>query len=267
MFASKLTLYIRAIKSGYFSLNEFKVMVFNTLLEMNILENELEHFEPIQYNNQYNLLLIQKLIEYGQINKAEEFAEKQISNNVYPEYNVPYLSLLKKIYTQTGEENKKMEIIEKLLPLTYEKEDYLWLYEKLETEEDKKNWRSKIKIRSLNAMRNGNPYAMEFNFWLSFNDGKLKNMFDLLKYNSSLLFAIPYLKYLYELDSIQMLSALILSPCYFDFSEKYELEYQQIIEFVDKNYNSFQTSAVLKNIGRGHYDLRYNPIYSHLSKK
>ena len=64
------------------------------------------HFLPIRYENEYNVFLIEKLIEIEKLKLAENIAYQQISTNYNEKYNVPYFNVLKNIYEISKDEKK-----------------------------------------------------------------------------------------------------------------------------------------------------------------
>jgi len=68
-------------------------------------------FIPIKYANEYNLGLIDCLMQIGDLHTAEAYCVSQISQNVNSEYNLGYNVRLKRIYQETDNQQKLLPVI------------------------------------------------------------------------------------------------------------------------------------------------------------
>jgi hypothetical protein len=96
---------------------------------------------PISFDNDFNVELIEKLIEIRKNELAIKHCNTIIRNNYYPEYNFPYWAYLKKLYILTKQPEKTNEIKKHLIPFTGNFEDFLEVYEQMTDENEKKSYR------------------------------------------------------------------------------------------------------------------------------
>lgn len=134
-------------------------------------------FQPARFRNNYNVELISLLIKHNYLRLAEKYCEEQIRGNYRQEYNLPYLQLLKQIYTIEGDNKKLSEVLKELFPLTFDFDDYLFISAQIANEEEKKKWRTKMltKARHMNAY---NVSAQAFAFSLMAHEKKYTKMLD-----------------------------------------------------------------------------------------
>lgn len=160
-------------------------------------------FTPIIYDNEYNIKLVKHLLEIKQYKIASKYCHKIISYNSQEIYNVPYLNFLRQIYSDTNEEIKKHEIIKKLLPLTFNFEDYVYLSNKMEDGEDKKKWRSNLlsKAKRESSYSEMSFACQEFCIQLMIAEGKTHRLFDYLNRNASFSLVIKYFDYFKSVDA------------------------------------------------------------------
>ena len=137
-----------------------------------------EVFPPIRYLNAYNTELIQMLMSYGKYDRAEKFCKAQIAGNFNDAYNVPYLLILKEIYTLKLNEAGLLKTIEALFPFTFHFSDFEYIYENMSDEEEKKKWRTKMLSKARNTYDRSVVEVNDFPFHLMNMEGKYKKMID-----------------------------------------------------------------------------------------
>ena len=155
-------------KSGVPAINihHFTKFLFSTVEEYGLTDKYFLLFEPITFDNEFNLKLIRIFIGHGELNTAKEFCEKQINVNFREEYNIPYLQFLKEIYVLENDERNLTQVLSQLLPHTYSFEDFIYIYDRISNVEEQKKWKAKVLARARTASKNYNRGATEFVFRL-----------------------------------------------------------------------------------------------------
>ncbi len=152
--------------------------VFDIVEEQGLFKKYFTVFKPVEWSNAYNEKLIGLLIELKQYSLAEKYCNAQIAGNYKEEYNIPYLELLKKIYTVTNNEKGLADVLATLFPYTFHFEDYLFITARMTDEEEKKKWRTKMLSKARNSSRNYNNGAMQFCFQLADYEKKYSKMIE-----------------------------------------------------------------------------------------
>ena len=160
-------------------------------------------FTPIHYANGFNTNLISYLIEIKQYKNAEKYCNQIIAHNVNMAYNVTYLNFLRDIYTHTNEEIKKDHILKLLLPLTYNFEDYMYLYKKMPDSDEKKKWRANLLLKAKRESPYGELHTVcqEFCMQVMIAEGKSYKLIDYLVSNTSFALVIKYFEYFKTTES------------------------------------------------------------------
>ena len=252
---------LKIVKSPFFNYSDFIELAIEAAIEAGTLKEDILHYEPIAYKIDYNLKLLGHLINCEHFERAENIAIKQITFNKYEQFDLPYWTLLIKIYTLSNQYDKKIDAISKSLHNTFNKEDYLWLMDQLDSEEEKNKLRTKLKSKALSSVRNENPKGLEFLFWLYFYEGKSSEMLNLLKIEDSMKHVVEYLEFLYKTEGLKFLYALAISPCSYSQIHTQRITNEKILEFITTNYSPFQFKLLLKSIGIDHFYMNYNPVF------
>ena len=164
-------------------------------------------FKPLRYENEYNIQLINQLVELNQLAIAKKFCRGQIATNYQPVYNVPYLKILKTIYTIENDEKSLAEVMSELFPFTFDFDAYLFITSRM-GEEDKKKFRTKMLSRSRNA-RYQNAGAFAFGFKLLDYEQKHKKMIEYIDEDAPYTIIYEYFEPMVSADKPGLLKAII----------------------------------------------------------
>lgn len=238
----KLILQYKKYKSQTRYVNQpFVHLVFEEMLKHKMFDQYYEHFEPYPYDNDYNIKLIEQLLQMEKFTIAERYCKKLIENNYKDTYNVPYWLLLKKLYTQTNNAKGKLEIAKELLPYTFDFEDYQLVYNSFTDTEAQKKWRSKILSKAKNEYYHKSR-AMNLYFNILDMDKKYLMMIDNLRYASKKII-LQYLDKMVAADKKKFLFTLL--------------------ESYDTHYRYFESEENDGTVTENPDDLMYEKIISH----
>ena len=229
-------------------------------------------FKPIRYDNDFNSLLIEKLIKSSALELAENFAKDQIAGNSREEFNRPYLELLKKIYMLQNNEEALSDVIAQLLPFTFNFDDYLFFYNRMPEGEEKKKWRTRLLSKAKNAGSYGRGSAQLFHFRLLAYEKSYKKMIDSIDSATPYSLILTYLGPMAATDSTKLLKVILdkydkdvwnLSVTEKDAEEETFPLLQQALE---KLYGTQTLVAALKNQRNNRY-MHKNRLVSYLTMK
>ena len=160
--------------------NRFGVTVDTFLLEVlfdnNLFEETSQFFEPVRYENEYNLSLINKLLAINQVDYAEKIALAQVASNYYIEYNLPYWKILKQIYSDNNNTEKLIVILVNTVPVDNNYDDFLMIKKHLPEVEFKK-FRSNLLGRTKRNF-SIDPFAPDFYFQILAEEDNYKKMLE-----------------------------------------------------------------------------------------
>lgn len=256
--------YARNIKNHFFHYTEFIELAMDAASETGTLKESILHYQPVTFENNFNLKLIGQLIACKHFEKAEKMALHQISLNRYAHFDAPYRVLLSKIYGLTGRSDAKKDSVIKSLPFSFNREDYTWLMEVMDSEEEKNKLRSLLKRRALDEVRLSNPLGFEFLFWFYLNEGKSTDMLELLKIEDSLKYVVDYLVFLFEMEGMRLLHALAIASCSYNQIRMQHETNEKIIQFIQSNYTLFQIKLLRKSLGKSTFYMNYNPVFNYI---
>ncbi|MFV8327470.1 hypothetical protein [Flavobacterium sp. ZS1P14] len=227
------------------AISNFLLEVF---VENNLFEEVFLYFNPIRYENDFNLSLIDNLIVIDQIAVAEKFAQEQVTNNSYVEYSVAYWMRLKAIYILTEDIEKLVPILLNTINIDFDFDDYLMIQETISAEEFKK-FRSNLLGRAKRNFDNSKP-AVVFYFKVLFSEKSFIKMIDLISYQTGYYTVYDYIEELYLTDKLGLLGKLatIESKWYFYENDSLNLEYRDmIIDWILTRYDKIVLDTFLKN--------------------
>jgi len=145
-------------------------ILFYLLRAHGLLAKHLHMITPIRWDNDFNVALIMEYIQLKQWQAAIRICNQQISGNTREEYNVPYLKILKELYTTLNNEAGKADVMARLLPLDFDFDAFQYIYHNT-PDAERKAFRNKILTRARRAWRDGKVAAMRFCFALYIAEG------------------------------------------------------------------------------------------------
>ncbi|AEW85758.1 zinc finger SWIM domain-containing protein [Flavobacterium columnare ATCC 49512] len=237
-----------------FHLREFVLPIY---IEHGMFAKYVKIFEPVKFQNDYNLLLIQALKELGENEKVEKYALDQIDSNYYAEFNTPYVKILDELYRKLEQNDKLALLLARHGKYIFSLNNYE-LIKKYAPLEDFKKYRQALLINATNAIVSGNQEAFELYYQLKKEEGKQEFLFDILNKTDSYTIFNQYKEDAFKMSEIKFLKAL----CNIRSSSLHEKkEVNEIVQFIIKNYDEKQLEFYLKQF-RG-----FNEVLRILRKK
>lgn len=180
-------------------------LIFSLPDEYKLFYKYLTVFNPVSYQHKYNLRLIGLLIENKQWELAEVNCKNQLSTNGRDQYDGLYLDSLRLIYKVTNNEKSLLPVLEKLFPFLFNFDDFMFVYERIANDDERKKWRYKMLEK---AKRANSRKAEDFCFQLADHERKYKTMFEYLR-NCSYQNILKYFQHLAATDSRMFLTTLL----------------------------------------------------------
>ena len=188
-------------------------------------------FKPLYFQNDYNIKLINILIEHDYYELAEQFCKEQINNNSNNKFDYSYFILLKKIYTSTMDDKKLAYVYSVMFNLTYDFNEYNFILEHIQGEENKKKWIKSVRHNALMDAKSNNKKAMNFYFELLNSEKEFKKMLDTLTNFRSYELILKFFEPMYQANKKSFLEAIIMKSYSYSFSGgKYKGEKEETLE-------------------------------------
>ena len=188
-------------------------------------------FKPLYFQNDYNIKLINILIEHDYYELAEQFCKEQINNNSNNKFDYSYFILLKKIYTSTMDDKKLAYVYSVMFNLTYDFNEYNFILEHIQGEENKKKWMKSVRHNALMDAKSNNKKAMNFYFELLNSEKEFKKMLDTLTNFRSYELILKFFEPMYQANKKSFLEAIIMKSYSYSFSGgKYKGEKEETLE-------------------------------------
>jgi len=199
-------------------------------------------FKPIYYQNEYNIKLVNVLIEHGYYELAEQFCKQQINNNSNSKYDFSYYILLKKIYASTKDNKKLAYVISVMFNQTYDFNEYNFILEHIEGEENKNKWMKSVRHNALMDAKAYNKKAMNFYFELLNSENNSKKMLDTLTSFRTYELILKFFEPMYQANKKSFLEAIIMKNYSYSFSGgKYRGEKEETLEELLQKVIKFYT--------------------------
>ena len=188
-------------------------------------------FKPIHYQNEYNIKLINVLIAHGYYELAEKFCKQQINNNSNSKYDFSYYILLKKIYVATKDNKKLAYVISVMFNQTYDFNEYNFILDHIEGEENKNKWMKSVRQNALMDAKAYNKKAMNFYFELLNSENNSKKMLDTLTSFRTYELILKFFEPMYQANKKSFLEAIIMKNYSYSLSGgKYRGEKEETLE-------------------------------------
>lgn len=241
-----------------------------------IVENKLFHeyydlFKPIKYENQFNQILIRLLIDNNHLARAEKYCKEQMQGNYDKKYNIPYLILLNQIYTAQNDKVNLIKIKEELLPVTFDFDDYLYLYDQIGSEEEKKKWRNKFLAK---ASHSYNLESTIFCFRLMAHENSYKKMIQYINSFTPYTLILEFFEPMARTDKDMLLLEIIKKSEAFHYTfingdeEINDNEiYPELYNAVLKYYDPYELQVMLHKMEKDRHYYRRNNFMLYLKNR
>lgn len=117
--------------------------------------------------------------------------------------------MLKEIYRRKKNDEALADVIEKLLPYTFDFDDYLFLSERKPESEEKKKWRTKLLTRARNASSYGHASSELFYFRLLNHEKRHKKMIEAIRSETPFKVLVDYFEPMAAADKQGLLRSIL----------------------------------------------------------
>ena len=237
-----------AINKGTRYIKEVKLFFLKVFSENDLFRKVYMHFEPIRYENDFNVFLIEKLIEIEKYDLAENIAIQQIAINYQERYNINYYQLLVNIYTISADEKKMALLQMKLIFYNFSLDTYKLIQKHCDVDAFRK-FRTKL-LTAFKRDFYGSKKAVQNYFEILYFEKKLKNMIDTISEYTSYELIFNYKEELFLFDKLSFLLALlkIEKSSFYYKEEKSIAEYREkFIDWIRGNYDVLTIQTVIKS--------------------
>jgi len=261
------THYQRATTENVYNLDGYTKRLFKLAKTAGTLLKYFRIFQPIRYDNEFNLALIRVLIDNNEYGAAEGFCREQIARNVYQEYNVPYLLLLSEIYERMNNLDEKVKAMAGIVPFTLNYDDYCFVQEHLNSEEAK-NFRTKMLTIAGRGAENQNRFAAEFYVRILSREANFRKLLDKIDYMPYTAIATHF-DDLVVSDKVQLLNRLLQKQYYFwNASEEWKKgdneAFQDLYALLKKHYGISTLSTKLEQAHKSRWGGNLNKFLDFL---
>jgi hypothetical protein len=245
--------YVKCNPREFYHGEGYTFTILNMVKNSGLFAEYYHVFKPVSYKNEYNRELIGLLVENGHLTIAEKFCLEQIKGNSREEFNVLYLKFLKEIYTIQQDDQKLVTVLMQLFPETFDFADYVFINARIASEEEKKNWRSKILTRS-RRMAAYNDSAMLFSFQLLDHEEKYKKMLEFIKERTPYHLIIQYAEKMISADRKSFLKELLhKSDDFYSWQDKKADQegdslFVELLAILQKHYSKSEIQWAIKNV-------------------
>lgn len=241
--------------------DDFTEILLNNTYENPLREKYFHRLKCIKYNNEFNIDLLNTLVQKGQDSLLEKMAWDQINKNIYQEYNIPYYHILKDLYKKNNNTAKMIKISSALLTQTFDIDDYETILAANTTPEWQKEFRRSTLGHAASLARHNNILAQRLAIYIVGKDKDYKKIFKYLTRKTPVIFLKDYWNDMIRTQPKDLLASLNENFRNYD----YEIG-QDIIE-IDKScfkemYDALKVSfqpEILKSVLR-QKDYYWDPV-------
>lgn len=235
--------------NGIQFIKEIRLFFIKVFSENDLFSKIYSHFEPIRYENEFNIFLVEKLIEIEQFDRAETISLKQIENNYQERYNLGYYHLLLKIYTISDDEKKMAQLQMRLIFIDFSLENYKLIEKHFEVDTFKK-FRTKL-LTALKRNFYDSNISVNSYFQILFYEKKFKNMIDNISEHTSYELIYTFKEELFLFDKVAFLISITnieRNSYYYYKDDKATNEYRQkCIDWILLKYDDLMIKNIIKS--------------------
>ncbi len=252
---------------------ELTKFVFNNLCIYDDINNHYKLFEPLRWENEYNLNLISILINSKEFELAKKYCLEQINYNTNTKYDVQYYFFLKEIYKTLGDDYSLAEILMSILPLDYNINDYFFVMKHIKDETLKEKWRNRILQEGRLVTKTNNEKAIKFFFELAFRENKIQKMISYINAYTPYDIILQYFDVMATIDKSELLRVLLNRsrwPSY----EKQNISKEELSKILEQIYQKLikifplnLLMPALKKISKESYYSKPNQLVEYLLEK
>lgn len=140
-------------------------------------------FRPIRHAIEYNIRLIDALIELGELNTAEAYCIQQMGENTNSNYDLDYIARLKQIYTHTKDDKKLVGVLSKELLYKPNFDNYTFVIANVQADAQFKKWRNQV-LANARQLAGFHKNAADFSLALRNLEGDFKGLLAYLDENA-----------------------------------------------------------------------------------
>ncbi len=232
-----------------------------------------EELLPVSYANSYNVDLIEQLIDIKKYERSIKICKSIIQGNYYPEYNMPYYVLLKKLYTATNNTVAALEIKKELLPLTGNFEDFVEIYESTPDTPERKAWKTLLLSKHRSKTRGGEfPNSDEFCIKMAAYDQNFSRLIDYLKEYSCVQGFVPFLSNMLAFNKLKTLKNLLQGFMFIsrtaqpDYITKEKEQYPLVLEILQTHFEEHELNLYFSQHAREYPRTQEGSLVHFLSK-
>lgn len=245
-FSSKVVEELERVDISFDSYSiEVKRFFLEVISSCGLMKEYKNYFEPIRYQNDFNIKLLNALKEVD-FNLLEEYCLLIIESNHEEKYNIPYYEFLHDLYISAGDIERTL-VYKKLLFLTHRSvEDYVFILQN----DDKLvfNKFRKLLILRLESEFHKKKDSEAFLFSLLDAEKNYAEMLSYIDYHMRFAIFFPYMNLLYNFDKEELLRRLFHIGRYRLFGEEI---HKETVDFVVANYPKDLMILNLNKVGFG----------------
>jgi hypothetical protein len=160
---------------------DFEESVFFLVAESGLFPKYVHVFKPHHHTPDYNIRLVELLVEAGELDRAEKVCWEVIGKNLHDHYNIPFYESLKQLYKIKPSEKKILELKSQTIYLDFDMEDFLFVFDRRSPEDDQKKFRKQF----LAAARNNKSIeAKRFCLELMRRENKIPKLLEYMDENT-----------------------------------------------------------------------------------
>ncbi|MCW2117787.1 hypothetical protein [Flavobacterium sp. 7A] len=236
--------------------HEMTTFIFKIFTENNLFHKHANKFRPRLFQNDYNIKLLDALMELQYYDSVEVYCTEIIERNYQEKYNVPYIRFLVAIYKSNNENEKLAKLYSVYGKFIYDIKVYNFIKENLPVDEFKK-YRMSAFSHARNSYQSGDLEAFNFYFEIKKLDEKQDDLFEMLKNSRNISFLNKYKEIAFGINENLLIGTLLSFD--YNYYDKIE-EIESLAQFLVKNVNTEKLKISLKQYSRYSYSGFYKKL-------
>lgn len=261
IFEDFITSFFSKEKKDFYSIrHEVEQLILLVITDAQLFEKYYENFKPQKYNNDYNINLIQNLIQIEQYDLAKKYCVEQIDGNYKEEYNLPYYQLLEQIYKIAENTDALTQLYLKIGSFTFDYNIYLHLKQHA-SDIDFQKYYYKVSTKVKDAAKYGNRAAFDYFYQMKKDKNKDHDILDLFRKITNIDLITDYLEIASKMDATTFLKNLFDADIY-----KYNNSDEKLNKLISNIFETIPLEIIKKAI-KSHKGYWENEVFRMLKAK
>jgi hypothetical protein len=226
---------------------KMKIKFIEWLKEVDQLSVVAEKLYGVTYENEYNIYLIDALLDIQKFEHAIFICFECINQNYYEEYNEPYYAKIEEIIEKANDSEFELFVKRKFLSIRINYEDFIYFLDQIKNESDKQGFIEGYLENCKIKTEKNKPEIFKVKMKVLLLQGRPDLVFNKIDTWDSIMDCKPFWDELYIINKDLLIKKITagINRYYYQYNPKKLEEGNELKKWMLENYNADQISKLL----------------------